>query len=434
MRNTVLFAAFVAPMIVLSACGSDAATTTVPVTPTVSAATITVQGTVSSIEVGKTAQLSAIARDANGSILSRTFAWASSNTAVATVTNDGMVTGVSAGNAAISATTDGKFGSTTVSVVSPAPIAIASVTISGPQTSLEIGATVQLSATMKDAAGNVLSGRASTWSTSNANVALVDVDGKVTAVSAGATTVTAASEGKNGSLVITILPRTGLDISLSSPIAASRFVVGISGGGLTQTQLINVDATTPTTGRINISLPAGGPYRIRALAMDAAATGESGWSTFLIGASGKSEGVTVTSGSRTATTVNLSRPTITIDAPTQVQGGAAITVSWTYNDPSDVLETDDGLSNRPQGTLEYSTQPFIDRGGRNSVIASATKVSSGVYQFTATWNAPVTGGTIYYQTVTFALFVPFAQGDKLGGVLVTPSSGRGEPLRTIVVQ
>jgi hypothetical protein len=68
------------------------------------------------------------------------------------------------------------------------------------------GATVQLTATPKDAAGNALTGRAVSWATSDAAVATVNASGLVSGVAAGAATITATSEGESGTAQVTVTP------------------------------------------------------------------------------------------------------------------------------------------------------------------------------------------------------------------------------------
>jgi alpha-tubulin suppressor-like RCC1 family protein/uncharacterized protein YjdB len=82
----------------------------------------------SSIRLGGTAQLSAISKDANGTPLpGRTATWSSSNEVVASVSAEGVVTALHAGQSTISATVDGKSGSATVTV--PAPVHLATTAI-----------------------------------------------------------------------------------------------------------------------------------------------------------------------------------------------------------------------------------------------------------------------------------------------------------------
>src|SRR5438552_17078669 len=70
------------------------------------------------VGVGATAQLTATPRDANGAFLAgRSVTWASSNTAVATVNTTGLVTGVAAGQATITATSEARSGTAALTVV-----------------------------------------------------------------------------------------------------------------------------------------------------------------------------------------------------------------------------------------------------------------------------------------------------------------------------
>ncbi|PYO96037.1 MAG: hypothetical protein DMD60_11980, partial [Gemmatimonadetes bacterium] len=69
--------------------------------------------------------------------------------------------------------------------------AVASVTVSPATASLQIGQTVQLAATPKDAAGGTLTGRTVTWTSSNPSVATVSPSGQVAGVTPGSATITA---------------------------------------------------------------------------------------------------------------------------------------------------------------------------------------------------------------------------------------------------
>src|SRR5260370_1371949 len=74
-----------------------------------------------------------------------------------------------------------------------------------PPPPVAVGATVQLTATPKDAAGNVLTGRVVTWTTSNSAVATVSSTGLVTGVAPGGpVTITATSEGQSGTALIRV--------------------------------------------------------------------------------------------------------------------------------------------------------------------------------------------------------------------------------------
>src|SRR5439155_2305349 len=171
--------------------------------PSGSVASITVGPASASVVVGGTSQFTATLKDASGSVLTgQPVTWASSNTAVATVSESGLVSGVAAGSATISATSGEVTGTAAVTVTAPvAPVA--SVAVSPATASVAVGQTVQLIATPKDASGSVLTGRAVTWTSNTPAVATVSGSGLVTGVGAGAATITATSEAQSGTAAIT---------------------------------------------------------------------------------------------------------------------------------------------------------------------------------------------------------------------------------------
>lgn len=86
----------------------------------------------------------------------------------------------------------------------PAPVA--SIELS--HTTLAVGpaSTVILTATMKSANGDVLTGRTVAWSISDPAIALVSQGGTVTGVAFGVTTVTASVEGKSAQATVSVVP------------------------------------------------------------------------------------------------------------------------------------------------------------------------------------------------------------------------------------
>ena len=126
-----------------------------------------------------------------------TYVWSSSNNDVATVSN-GVVTAKAQGTATVSVKTfNGKTASCTVTV-SPAPT---SIKLNRNTLGLGVGENYGLlkTVTPSDANQNV------SWSSSNANVATVDGNGKVVGRSAGRATVTAkTSNGKTALCTVTV--------------------------------------------------------------------------------------------------------------------------------------------------------------------------------------------------------------------------------------
>jgi uncharacterized protein YjdB len=191
--------------------GTDAGGTGVK---TATVARVDVTPTSQSIVVGATITLTASARDAQGATISgRTAAWTSSQPSVATVSPAGVVSGVAPGTAVVSASIDGVTGSATIAVLTSP---VATVQITGVSiTPLVTGQTVQLVVVLKDASGNVLTGRSVTWSTSNAAVASVSSSGLVTGVTTGTATITATSEARVGSVPVTVVGPNGTSVSVT---------------------------------------------------------------------------------------------------------------------------------------------------------------------------------------------------------------------------
>ena len=172
---------------------------------TVPVASVTVSPATASVQAGQTVQLAATPKDANGNPLSgRTVTWASSNSAVATVGGSGLVTGVTAGSATITATSEGKSGTSAITVTAPAPAPVASVTVTPAPSSVPTGQTVQLTATLKDANGNTLTGRTVAWASNNTAVATVTGSGMVSGVTAGTASIAATSETVTGTSALTV--------------------------------------------------------------------------------------------------------------------------------------------------------------------------------------------------------------------------------------
>ena len=117
-------------------------------------------------------------------------------------------------------------GSTTGPPPPPPPVAsapVASVTVQPAPATVLIGATLQLWATTKDAAGNVLSGRTVTWTSSDTTVARVSAGGLVTGVAAGPATITTASEGNQATT-----PLTAMRLLLTTVAAGVRYTCGVT--------------------------------------------------------------------------------------------------------------------------------------------------------------------------------------------------------------
>jgi hypothetical protein len=173
-------------------------------------------------QVGGTVQLGAAVKDASGNIMSgQSVDWNSSAANVASVSASGLVTAHAIGSATITATSGGKSGNANINVI---PEPIASITVTPPTDTLLTGETVQLTATLRDGAGSIVTGRTVVWTSASPNVATVSSSGLVTAVDDGVTTVSATADGQ--SAVATIRVLSPCNTALATVIAVGETVNG----------------------------------------------------------------------------------------------------------------------------------------------------------------------------------------------------------------
>ncbi|MGE0554092.1 MAG: Ig-like domain-containing protein [Gemmatimonadales bacterium] len=155
------------------------------------------------LEEGDVVQMTATVLDAAGLPVDAVVTWTSSDLAVATVDQTGLVTAVAAGSVTISASAGGVSGGAGGSVKKP--VQPASITVNPASTAVAIGGTVQLTADVRDAAGNPVS-KTVTWSSSAMGVATVSSTGLVTGISVGSATITARIQTLSASAAVTVNP------------------------------------------------------------------------------------------------------------------------------------------------------------------------------------------------------------------------------------
>src|SRR4051812_48310417 len=124
MRTRTAVAAAYAAVFLSMSCFDQRATPTAPDASSLAKGgsggklkSIAVSPSSASIIVGNTAQLTASATPGN---VSPTYTWSSSNTAVATVSQSGLVSAIAAGTATISASSGGVSGTSSITVT-PVP-------------------------------------------------------------------------------------------------------------------------------------------------------------------------------------------------------------------------------------------------------------------------------------------------------------------------
>lgn len=287
-------------LVLLAGCGgggsTNAPTTPVtPVAPTPVLTTVTVALTPATIQVGQTATAAASGFDQNGAPFGiGAPIWSSSPAGVATASANGIVTGVAPGQATVMASVNGKQGQMSLAVVPvPGPgVPVADLRVSPFYGNVTKGQTLQLVATPRDAAGNTLTGRQVTWTSSDPVVATVSSDGLVTALSLGTVIIEVACEGQHAGAALTIIGEVDPDIVVEIAAPVKNQVVGdtlrvvafvspgfpivtvVASVGPQQLQLVftNVGgAAKPVwgwSGRLDLSVLRFGPYQLTVEATD----------------------------------------------------------------------------------------------------------------------------------------------------------------------
>lgn len=156
------------------------------------------------LAVGETRAVTVrVVDDAGATLSNRRLFWSSQNPAIATVSQEGIVTGVAAGATQVAVSAGGKSAVVPVTV-NARPVSLVRVT---PATASVIaGRTRQLTAEALDAGGERVTGRPVQWATGDATVATVTSTGLVSGVAAGTTNITASIDGVLGSAVVTVQP------------------------------------------------------------------------------------------------------------------------------------------------------------------------------------------------------------------------------------
>lgn len=201
---------------------------------------VTVMPATATVNVGATTSLSAVVLPANAS--NKNLTWTSSNADIATVSANGVVTGVAAGNATITVRTadGGRTATSTITVTADQQtIPVTGVTVT-PSATVALGATASLTATVQP---NNATNKAVTWNSSNSNVASVSSTGLVTGVAEGAATITVATvdgdRTATSAITVTPAPEPGkcsrkASVCTSPAVTVSDINVGVAVRGYGQ--------------------------------------------------------------------------------------------------------------------------------------------------------------------------------------------------------
>jgi hypothetical protein len=159
----------------------------------------------------------------------------------------GVATGLSGGIATITATSGGKSGSGTLTVL-PAGVTLSSIAVTPAAASVAIGGTQAFVAKGTYSDGSIVDITAiATWTSSNLPAATVLPSGVATGLSAGIATITATSGAKSGSGTLTVTAAPG-------PPGPAAVGLGLAGNfaGLTKAGITDVPSSA-ITGSIGAS-------------------------------------------------------------------------------------------------------------------------------------------------------------------------------------
>lgn len=228
--------------LITAALGSVSGVTTLTVTPAVLQSISVTPGN-PSVQVGLSQQFIATGSYSDGTFkdISASVTWSSGNTNFARFIAAGLASGVSTGVATITATLGAVSGSTHLTVNA---VVLQSLAVTPANPGILVGGTQQFAATgtYSDTSTHDLTSSA-TWSSSNTSVATVNGAGLAFGVSAGSTTITAASGTVSGNTTLTVSAPV---VDAVTPTAVTLGSAGSCTGG-TLTTTFHVAAASSVT-------------------------------------------------------------------------------------------------------------------------------------------------------------------------------------------
>jgi len=270
----------------LSGCGVDASCDSL--TEPLVVAGIELSPVSIALRVGQTHQFSAVALTSCGNpVPGAAVTWASANPAVAVVAPTGLVTALDSGITSITARAEGKTAAATLTIT---VVPVATVTVFPNPAQLEQGATLALTVSVTDSAGNAMSGHHIVWTSSDPTVATVNDRGEVTGLAAGGpVTISAAVDTATGraavtvtrpppaSLVFAVPPGNSTAGSPFTPavqvIVADRFGVPVAGDGRAITVALGAGPGGATLGGAGTVAAVDGVATFSSLTLEQAAAG-----------------------------------------------------------------------------------------------------------------------------------------------------------------
>ncbi|MFC2057088.1 beta strand repeat-containing protein [Chloroflexota bacterium] len=189
--------------------------------------------------------------------ITSTANWTSDNETVATISTDGVATGLAVGSAVIRAELDSMLSNTSTLNVIDVPLL--SIAVTSPDSSVNAGepqqynATGNYSGTLVDLTSDVI------WSSDNESVAIIKPGGLATTYSQGTANITAAFDEKTGSKALTVNPAIIESVVVTPADSTITFVSGSPPTlQFSATTVYSDGTTTDNTSTATWTIPVGG--------------------------------------------------------------------------------------------------------------------------------------------------------------------------------
>ncbi len=437
-------------------------------------ANITVNLAAASLIVGQTTQATAVARDAEGTVLTgRLVSWASTDPAVATVSTTGLVTALSLGATSIRATSETITGSATFSVVVGTPTTMSANSTLTQTAPAGTVVTVPPSVRVTDAGGTPVAGVNVTFAVTGGGGAVVpatvatNASGIATLTSwtlgavAGANTITAAVSGLTGSPVtfsasgtvgtaanivattvvtqtatagtaVAAPPAVRVTDAFNNPVAGVAVAFAVTaGGGTINAASVTTDAaglaalTTWTLGTV------AGPNTVTATVAGLTGSPVSFNATGTVGAAANLVALSVTAQSATVGTAVGAVPSVRVqDAVGNGVSGVTVTFTLTAGGGTIAPVSPAIVVTNAPGVATHTSWTLGSTAGANTVSAAATGLTGSPIVFTAT--------AIAGSPTTIASNSVVTQSATAGSAVTTPPSVRvtdvnGNPVAGVIV-
>jgi uncharacterized protein YjdB len=177
------------------------------------------------LAIGDDVQLTASADNAS----TAPTIWSITDTSVALVSDDGVITGVAAGSVEVTATVGTAAAKAKVDVFA---VPIASVTVTPGTSSVPAGESITLVASARTATGTLVRTNRFTWTSSDPAIATVNSNGRVTAKARGFAAIRASIDGKTATATVNVTP---------PPVAS--VITTLADSSLLQGQIVQAVAT-----------------------------------------------------------------------------------------------------------------------------------------------------------------------------------------------